>query len=132
MAKSRSRLFADLVKTFYSGTTEEKSVEKKKVTRTNTDDASLDTVSTSAASAVTFFVNATRNNSNHFTILSAVKKSSTEADYNEFGTIITDSSLATFSVDINSGNFRLRVKPTLSNVDFSITRILVETNNTNI
>lgn len=127
MAKSRSRLFADMAKTLYSNDTEEKSFDQIKATTTDTNETTLNTASATAASAVTFFINATKDTSSHFTTVSAVKTSSTEVDFIEYGTIISDSSLVAFSIDINSGSFRLRATPTVSNVNYSITRILVET-----
>ena len=128
MAKSRNRLFADLVKSFYTGTGEEvaQTVRSKKAKRVagNTSTV-IDTISAASVSAITFYISAEKNNDRHFTIISAVQKSSSACDYTEFGTLITNSSLADFTVRINNGEFELLADPTANNVDFKVTRIIV-------
>lgn len=124
--KSRSRLFADLVNTFYASGTTTKSVEQKTVQAENDSITTVDTVPTSAASAVTFYVNSFKDNDYHFAIVTAVLSSPTDCEYTEFGTIITNSALAEYSVDINSSNFRLRANPATTGVTFKVTRIVVE------
>jgi hypothetical protein len=128
MAKSRNRLFADLVKTFYTGTGEEvaQTIRSKKAKRVSGQTKTLiDSVSAASVSAITFYISAEKNYDHHFTIISAVQKSSTDCDYSEFGTIITNSSLAEFEVRINSGDFELLATPTANNIDFKVTRIIV-------
>ena len=127
MSKSRSRLFADLVKTFYSGESDSRSFAQVTVRREDDDDAigTVDTISFTAASAVTFYVNATKNNESHFAIISAVRDGD-DVKYSEYGTIITNTPLAEYTVDINSSSFRLRANPTEGGVTFKVTRITVE------
>lgn len=125
--RSRSRLFADLVKTFYSSDTTFRSFAQVTVEKDEEDDniSSIDTVPFTAASAVTFYVNATKNNESHFAIISAVRDGD-DVKYSEYGTIITDTPLAEYTVDINSSSFRLRANPTEGGVTFKVTRITVE------
>jgi hypothetical protein len=127
MSKSRSRLFADLVKTFYSGDTASRSFAQVTVRREDDDDAigTVDTIPFTAASAVTFYVNATKANESHFAIISAVRDGD-DVKYSEYGTIITNTPLAEYTVDINSSSFRLRATPTEGGVTFKVTRITVE------
>ena len=127
MSKSRSRLFADLVKTFYSGDTAFRSFAQVTVQRDDEDDqvGTVDTIPFTAASAVTFYVNATKNNESHFAIISAVRDGN-DVKYSEYGTLITNTPLAEYTVDINSSSFRLRANPTEGGVTFKVTRITVE------
>lgn len=128
MAKSRNRLFADLVKSFYTGTGEEvaQTIRSKKAKRVAGNASTvIDTISAASVSAITFYISAEKGNDRHFTIISAVQKSSNACDYTEFGTLITNSSLAEFSVRINSGDFELLADPTANNIDFKVTRIVV-------
>ena len=128
MAKSRNRLFADLVKTFYTGTGEEvaQTIRSKKKKRVDTTTKTvIDNVPAASVSAITFYISAEKNYDHHFTIISAVQKSSNDCDYSEFGTIITNASLADFEVRINSDDFELLATPTENNVDFKVTRIIV-------
>jgi len=128
MAKSRNRLFADLVKSFYTGTGEEvaQTIRSKKAKRVAGNTLTvIDTISASSVSAITFYISAEKNNDRHFTIISAVQKSSDDCDYTEFGTLITNTPLADFTVRINSGDFELLADPTANNIDFKVTRIVV-------
>jgi hypothetical protein len=127
MSKSRARLFADLVKTFYSGETAFRSFAQVTIERGVDDDliGTVDTIPFSAASAVTFYVNASKNNESHFAIISAVRDGN-DVKYSEYGTIITNTALAEYTVDINSSSFRLRANPTEGGVTFKVTRITVE------
>lgn len=127
MAKSKSRKFADLIKDFYSGTSETKTIRQvvKRLDQTNIQGV-IDTVSYIDASAVTFYVNATKNNDHHFAIISVTSDDQDNAIFTEFSTIITDSELAEYSVDINNNTFRLKATPKTTNVTFKVTRIIVE------
>jgi len=124
---SRARLFANLVRTLYSGDTTFRSFAQITTEKDAQDDAitTIDTIPFTAASAVTFYVNATKNDESHFAIISAVRDGS-DVQYTEFGTIIANGALAVFSVDINNSAFRLRANPTEGGVTFKVTRITVE------
>ena len=126
-SKSRARLFADLVKTFYSSQTSFRSFAQVTVERGEEQDniTTIDTIPFSAASAVTFYVNATKNNESHFAIVSAVRDDN-NVKFTEYGTIITNGALAEYTVDINNSSFRLRANPTEGGVTFKVTRITVE------
>lgn len=128
MSKSRSRLFADLITTFYSGGSTTRSFAQVRVEKEEDDDTivTIDTVPFTAASAVTFYVNATKNNESHFAVISAVRDGTSDVAYSEFGTITTNGNLAVYTVDINNSAFRLRANPTVGGVTFKVTRITVE------
>jgi hypothetical protein len=126
MAKSRSRLFADAVKNFYADDSETQTLRAKRNERvaSNTK-TTLDTVSLNDATAITYYCALTKGNDSHFTIISAIEKGNNDCDYTEYGTIITNDSLADFEVGINNGEFTLYVTPSEANVDIRITRIIV-------
>lgn len=127
--KSRSRLFADLVRTFYSGGTESKTVEQAVEVVENQDLTIIDTANTDAMSAATYYVNANHNSESHFTTISVVlSNNKTEADFTEYSDIKTNGALAhyDFEVDEVDGNLNLRATPTEDGVTFKVTRILVE------
>jgi hypothetical protein len=129
MAISNNRLFASYIRSFFSG--DAGSGESVATITTKTlfsflaQETTVDSVPTSAASAVTFYVNARKNNESHFAIISAALDGTTDCDYTEYGTIITDTALANFKVDINSGSFRLRATPTTTSVTFKVTKVVV-------
>lgn len=132
MAKSRNRLFADLVKTFYREDDTGGEVEVTQTIRSKrsrriprSTETVIDSVNMKTVSAITYYISAERNDNRHFLIISAVQKSSTDCDYNEFGEIITDSKLADFRVRINNGYFELLANPVHTNTDFKVTRIAV-------
>jgi hypothetical protein len=128
MSKSKARLFADLVKTFYSSETQFRSFAQVTVQKGELEDeiTTIDTIPFTAASAVTFYVNATKDNESHFAVISAVKDGSNNVAFSEYGTIVTNGDLAVYTVDISNSSFRLRANPTEGGVAFKVTRITVE------
>ena len=97
--------------------------------------ASTDTTTTTSASTIDSFVAATfrsaqyqiqitQGSNYHVTTLN-VLHDGTDVYLNEFGTIRTSASLATFDADINSGSVRVRATPTTdSSTVFKLTKTL--------
>lgn len=129
MAFSRNRLFANYIRSWFTSDNTNNAVSVFSTITSSFASAStstVDSISTSSATAVTFFVDAYDASGNHhFSILSATKNSSGGADYTEYGTLITNTSLATYTIDINSNEFRLRATTSTSNINFKVTRVVV-------
>ena len=97
--------------------------------------ASTDTTTTTSASTIDTFVAATfrsaqyqiqitQGSNYHVTTLN-VLHDGTDVFLNEFGTIRTGASLASFDADINSGSVRVRATPTTdSSTVFKLTKTL--------
>jgi hypothetical protein len=125
--KSRSRLFADLVKTLYSSGTEEKTVEQTTEIRETTNKSSIDTANTDAMSAATYYINANDGINSHFTTISVVlSNDKSVANFTEYATVKSDVSLAHYDFAISDGNLELKATPSIEGVTFKVTRILVE------
>ena len=130
MAKSRNRLFAELLASAYAGEgTEapEKSVDVFETTVAGSANSDIDTVSSTTVAAVTYHVVASYNGAYQYSTIAAVKNSQGGMDYNEYAVLeANNNTLATYSVDINNGNITLYADPTNSNTNFRSTRIIVE------
>lgn len=127
--KSRNRIFAELLSSGLSGKGTdhpEATIDRFEAVVAGDGNTAIDTISANSVSAVTYHVNASKGNDNHFTILSAVKNSSGSIDYTEYGTLITSNALAEFSVELNNSNIELYADPTTTSVTFNSTRIVVE------
>ena len=82
-------------------------------TKTSTAQASIDTFDATTYSAATYQVQVKRGSDYHTTSVN-VLHSGGNVYTTEYGTIITNESLATFGADLNSGNIRLLATPTSS------------------
>ena len=97
-----------------------------KVTTTSTTQTNLDTFSTSTYSGAEVNVTAISNGERHMTKILVVHDGTT-AYATEYGSIFTNTSLATYDVDINAGNVRLRVTPaSATSTVFNTSMMLIE------
>jgi len=126
--RSRSRLFADLVKTLYSSGSEDASFEQITIDVETDNQTNIDSAEKTSLSAVTYFINAVKHNDSHYTMINAVLSTDkTLVEFTEYGTVQTNGALAHYDVAIDdSDNVILKANPTDSGVSFSVTRILVE------
>ena len=82
-------------------------------TKTSTAPAMVDSFSSSTYQSASYQVQVRRGNDYHTTSINLVHAN--DAVYlSEYGTVITNESLATFDADIDSGNVRLKAAPTSS------------------
>ena len=130
MAKSRNRLFAELLTSAYAGEgseAPEASVGVFETTVAGDGNTAIDSVSSSTVAAVTYHVVASYNGAYQYSTIAAVKNNEGGMDYNEYGVLETnDSALAAYSVVINNGNITLYADPINSSTKFRSTRIVVE------
>ena len=88
-------------------------LEGATATKTSTASAMIDSFSSSTYQSASYQVQVRRGNDYHTTSINLVHANS--AVYiSEYGTVITNESLATFDADIDSGNVRLKAAPTSS------------------
>ena len=88
-------------------------LEGATATKTSTASAMIDSFSSSTYQSASYQVQIRRGNDYHTTSINLVHANS--AVYiSEYGTVITNESLATFDADIDSGNVRLKAAPTSS------------------
>lgn len=100
-------------------------VVQSSATSSSTTSFVIDSVSVSGIRAATFGVAASFNDNYHFTtIASALNSQGDDCDYTEFGTL-GNSELATYSVEVISGNLRLIATPVSANVQFKTSRVVV-------
>ena len=82
-------------------------------TKTSTASAMVDSFSSSTYQSASYQVQVRRGNDYHTTSINLVHSNSS-VYLSEYGTVITNESLATFDADIDSGNVRLKAAPTSS------------------
>jgi len=82
-------------------------------TTTSTSETLINGISAATYRSVEYTVQATRGTNYHVTKLLAIHNG-TNVYFNEYGTLFTNSSLASFSFDISSGSIRLLATPTSS------------------
>ena len=82
-------------------------------TKTSTAPAMVDSFSSSTYQSASYQVQVRRGNDYHTTSINLVHANSS-VYLSEYGTVITNESLATFDADIDSGNVRLKAAPTSS------------------
>ena len=82
--------------------------------KTSTSQTSIHSLAVATYRSVEYTVQITEGTKYHVTKILAIHDG-TNATFNEYGTLTTHSSLATFTVDINSGNMRLLATPASSN-----------------
>ena len=88
-------------------------LEGATATKTSTASAMVDSFSSSTYQSASYQVQVRRGNDYHTTSINLVHAN--DAVYlSEYGTVITNESLATFDADIDSGNVRLKAAPTSS------------------
>ena len=88
-------------------------LEGATATKTSTASAMIDSFSSSTYQSASYQVQVRRGDDYHTTSINLVHANS--AVYiSEYGTVITNESLATFDADIDSGNVRLKAAPTSS------------------
>ena len=96
------------------------------ITTTSTSQTNLDTFSTSTYSGAEVNVTAISNGERHMTKILVVHDGTT-AYATEYGSIFTNTSLATYDVDISSGSVRLRVTPaSATSTVFNTSMMLIE------
>jgi len=96
------------------------------ITTTSTTQTNLDTFSTSTYSGAEVNVTAISNGERHMTKILVVHDGTT-AYATEYGSIFTNTSLATYDVDISSGSVRLRVTPaSATSTVFNTSMMLIE------
>jgi len=83
-------------------------------TKTSTSQASIHSLAVATYRSVEYTVQITEGTKYHVTKILAIHDG-TNATFNEYGTLTTHSSLATFALDVNSGNMRLLATPASSN-----------------
>lgn len=102
------------------------SLEAATATTTTTDESNIDTFDASTYRSAQYQVQITRGSLYHVTTLN-VLHDGTDVYLNEFGTIKTGSSLATFDADIDSGSVRVRATPAFSSSTvFKISKTLTK------
>ncbi|BCV06719.1 MAG: hypothetical protein CM15mV142_120 [Caudoviricetes sp.] len=82
--------------------------------KTSTSQTSIHSLAVATYRSVEYTVQITEGTKYHVTKILAIHDG-TNVTFNEYGTLTTHSSLATFTVDINSGNMRLLATPASSN-----------------
>jgi len=82
-------------------------------TKTSTAPAMIDSFASSTYQSASYQVQVRRGNDYHTTSINLVHSNSS-VYLSEYGTVITNESLATFDADIDSGNVRLKASPTSS------------------
>jgi len=82
--------------------------------KTSTSQTSIHSLAVATYRSVEYTVQITEGTKYHVTKILAIHDG-TNATFNEYGTLTTHSSLATFTVDVNSGNMRLLATPASSN-----------------
>ena len=88
-------------------------LEGATATKTSTASAMIDSFSSSTYQSASYQVQVRRGNDYHTTSINLVHANSS-VYLSEYGTVITNESLATFDADIDSGNVRLKAAPTSS------------------
>ena len=88
-------------------------LEGATATKTSTASAMVDSFSSSTYQSASYQVQVRRGNDYHTTSINLVHANSS-VYLSEYGTVITNESLATFDADIDSGNVRLKAAPTSS------------------
>ena len=88
-------------------------LEGATATKTSTASAMIDSFSSSTYQSASYQVQIRRGNDYHTTSINLVHANSS-VYLSEYGTVITNESLATFDADIDSGNVRLKAAPTSS------------------
>ena len=83
-------------------------------TKTSTSQASIHSLAVATYRSVEYTVQITEGTKYHVTKILAIHDG-TNVTFNEYGTLTTHSSLATFALDVNSGNMRLLATPASSN-----------------
>ena len=102
------------------------SLESASSTTTTDSETSIDTFDASVYRSAQYQVQITRGSAYHVTTLNVLHDGST-VYLNEFGTIKTGSSLATFDADVNSGNVRVKATPSSSSsTTFKISKTLTK------
>jgi len=95
-------------------------------TTTTTSESNIDTFSASIFRSAQYQIQITQGSNYHVTTLNVLHDGS-NVYLNEFGTIKTNSSLATFDADINSGNVRVRATPSSSSSTvYKISKVLTK------
>ena len=82
-------------------------------TKTSTSQASIHSLAVATYRSVEYTIQITEGTKYHVTKILAIHDG-TNATFNEYGTLTTHSSLATFALDVNSGNMRLLATPASS------------------
>ena len=96
------------------------------ITTTSTSQTNLDTFSTSTYSGAEVNVTAISNGERHMTKILVVHDGTT-AYATEYGSIFTNTSLASYDVDVSSGSVRLRVTPaSATSTVFNTSMMLIE------
>jgi hypothetical protein len=99
-------------------------IEAATSTTTTTSASNIDTFVAATFRSAQYQIQITQGSNYHVTTLN-VLHDGTSVYLNEFGTIRTGASLATFDADINSGNVRVRATPTTdSSTVFKLTKTL--------
>lgn len=94
-----------------------------KTTSTTTADQVLDTFSATSYIGAKYLIHVVSGTSMHFTEIMLVYYSVTPAALmSEYGTIVSNSALATFTADISSGSVRLLVTPVNASTTYKIIR----------
>ena len=88
-------------------------LEGATATKTSTASSMIDSFSSSTYQSASYQVQVRRGNDYHTTSINLVHANSS-VYLSEYGTVITNESLATFDADIDSGNVRLKAAPTSS------------------
>ena len=88
-------------------------LEGATATKTSTASAMIDSFSSSTYQSASYQVQVRRGNDYHTTSINLVHANDS-VYLSEYGTVITNESLATFDADIDSGNVRLKAAPTSS------------------
>ena len=83
-------------------------------TKTSTSQASIHSLAVATYRSVEYTIQITEGTKYHVTKILAIHDG-TNVTFNEYGTLTTHSSLATFALDVNSGNMRLLATPASSN-----------------
>ena len=78
------------------------------------DRSTISTLPIATYRSVEYTVQVTEGTKYHVTKILAIHDG-TNATFNEFGTLTTSTSLATFALDVNSGNMRLLATPASTN-----------------
>jgi hypothetical protein len=99
-----------------------------RMTTSNTSLQPVDTFSATTYRSAKYVISVTDPvNSNYQVTEILLLQDGTTTYTTEYATLLSNSSLATFSSDISSGNVRLLVTPTVANVQINVARVLIST-----